>query len=130
MNSAKKILVVDDEEGLREVLKDDLEFSGYTVYTASSGNEALEIIKTTPVDLVLSDICMADGDGVFLLKEIKKIYPGIPIVALITGFSNHTESEVLAFGAEALFNKPYDFDLLLSSIQKMLLKCDELRKVG
>ena len=60
-----KILVVDDEPEIRESLARFLSKNGYGVATAASGNEALKIYQSTPVSVVISDMRMADGDGVF-----------------------------------------------------------------
>ena len=69
-----KILVVDDEIGIRELLSDILSDEGYTVETAENAETARRLITTEPFDLILLDIWMPDTDGVSLLKELNVRY--------------------------------------------------------
>jgi len=69
----KKILIVDDEENIRILFKEELEEEGYEIDVASNGYEALEKIKKSPFDLVVLDIKMPGMDGIQTLNEIKKI---------------------------------------------------------
>ena len=71
-----KILVVDDEIGIRELLSDILSDEGYTVETAENAETARRLITTEPFDLILLDIWMPDTDGVSLLKELNVALPG------------------------------------------------------
>ena len=106
------LLIVDDEEGIRKALRRNFELEGYNVITADSGNKALEIIRSNKIDFVISDIRMPDGDGEMLLIEIKKMNPEIPVVVLITGFSEMTRKDALSKGAFDLLFKPIDIELL------------------
>ena len=108
----EKILLVDDEEGIRKVLGISLTDSGYQVFTASNGEEALEIFKKEPVTIVLTDIKMPGMDGIDLLKEIKKDSPETEVI-MITG---HGEMELaiqsLKFDATDFITKPINDDAL------------------
>ena len=76
------ILIVDDEEGIRESLSGIFEDEGYDVITARSGEEALKILKEQNVDLILLDVWLPGIDGVQTLKEIKNIKPDIPVIMI------------------------------------------------
>lgn len=82
MNEKFNILIVDDEEGIRETLQDFLQSSQFEIRTASSGKSAQQVIESTKIDFVISDIRMPNGDGIFLLSEIKRINPDIQNQAL------------------------------------------------
>ena len=83
----KKILVVDDEEGIRRVLYMSLSESGYRVLTAATGGEALEIIRNERPAIVLADILMPGMDGIELLRRIKEENPDTEVI-LMTGHVN------------------------------------------
>ena len=114
------ILVVDDEEDLRDVVADYLEDEGFNVLTASSGNEAFEIVKNNPVHLIVSDINMPEGSGVDLLNAVKKVNPEKPVLLFITGFADVTIEEAYEYGAEALFSKPIDYPKLIQVVKEHL----------
>ncbi len=82
-----KILVVDDETIQRDIVRDILEDQGYEVTVFGSGVEALESIKTSPVDVILTDLRMPGMDGVELLRHIKTFDPEI-VVVVITAYGS------------------------------------------
>lgn len=103
------ILVVDDEDELREVIVEDLGLENYKVLSASSGNQAFQLIKENPnIGLVFSDIRMKDGDGYDLLINIRKLSKTSPIVYLMSGFSDFSEKDLLSAGAQGVLEKPRD----------------------
>jgi DNA-binding NtrC family response regulator len=118
----KTILVVDNEEAIRETLLKILKREGYDVLTAADGQEALEIIRAHEVHLILSDICMPRIDGHKLLKQVKAILPGVEIV-LMTGQSKwETGLEALKEGAFAFIPKPFNKLALNKTVRKALEK--------
>lgn len=90
-----KILIVDDEENIREVLKEYAEFSGYEVYEASNGFEAVKMCKDDDFDIIIMDIMMPKLDGFSAVKEIRKM-KNIPVLML----SARTEEYDKLFGFE------------------------------
>ncbi|MEA2030281.1 MAG: response regulator [candidate division Zixibacteria bacterium] len=80
------ILVVDDDNNLRELLIDTLDVIGYTADSAVDGIDALEKLKDTSYDLMISDIKMPEMDGLRLLQKTKRHYPNMPVI-IITGFA-------------------------------------------
>jgi putative nucleotidyltransferase with HDIG domain len=110
------ILVVDDDENMRNVLTRTLMNEGYNVFVAWSGRTAEAMIMKEEIDVVLSDIRMPDGDGIDLTAFIKKNKPQIPII-LITGFSEiYTATQAYDLGANEFITKPFKKEDLLNAI--------------
>jgi CheY-like chemotaxis protein len=117
----KTILIVDDEIDLREILAYEFTRQGYNVLLAANGEEAYNIVvKPECVDLILTDVQMPHWDGVRLLKEIKKLNPRLPVVMFVTGFAKVSAEEAYDMGAEALFDKPFDKNILFTAVKKAL----------
>lgn len=110
------VLLVDDEEGIRETLKDILEDKGYSVVAASSGREAIEITVNERFDVALVDFIMPDMNGVQTLKKLKKIQPGLKVM-MMTAFAERDKLDrAIDSGASCIFEKPLDIDRLISYI--------------
>lgn len=116
-----RLLVVDDDLALLEELKASLEDEGYGVVTASSGEQAVERLHQGHIDLLLSDIRMPRGDGMYLLKSVRAEDPSIPFI-FMTGFRDIQPAEALEMGANALLAKPLDVSLLFENIATELSK--------
>jgi PAS domain S-box-containing protein len=107
-----KLLVVDDEEGIREVLEITLTDAGYEVLTAENGFTGLDMVKTYKPDIVLTDIRMPGMDGMALLKSVKRLFPDIEVI-MITGFGDaNLAIESLKTGAVDFISKPVNQDVL------------------
>lgn len=118
--SAKKILVVDDEEMLRKILTKILTQAGYKVDTASNGEEAIEKIKAHPFDLMVTDIRMPVKDGSLALPAIESLKPKLKII-LLTGYPLQPElEEKVAKGDYAYLTKPFDNQELIAKVQSLL----------
>src|SRR5689334_7791747 len=98
------ILIADDEPDLRELLSMRFRKKGLKVLEAESGAQALQIVQNNQVDVVVSDIRMPNGDGFYLLDELKKLNPNMPFV-FFTGFSEIKEVEAYDRGAEGFLMK-------------------------
>ena len=106
MEDRRRILVVDDQDSMRTLLKDMLEVIGYDVTLAEGGEQALTILQGSGFDLVLSDLNMPGMDGTALLRAIKSTYSEMPVV-IITGYGTfHTEKRVMKEGADGYISKP------------------------
>lgn len=114
-----KILIVDDEEEYREVFKEILDEKGYITKAASSGEEALNILKTHSFHLVLTDLIMKGIDGIELLEKIKEEYSETEVI-IITGYGT-VENAVAAMkkGAFTYFIKSHDLEELTIEIEKI-----------
>jgi len=116
----KTILVVDDEDGVRESVREALSDEGYRVLDTGDGTEVLRIIDEHRPELVLLDIWMPQMDGIGLLKEIKSQRPDINVV-MVSGHGNiHTAVTATKFGAFDFIEKPVSLDGLLSTVQRAL----------
>jgi CheY-like chemotaxis protein len=107
-----KVLVVDDELEVRQVLHEFLSSRGYDVTTASGGAEAVAIIGTIKPDLVLLDVAMPDMDGVETLRRIVAIEPALAVIMVTANADISTTSKLLALGAVDYVPKPFDLDYL------------------
>lgn len=119
----KVVVVVDDEPGIRDTLADFFEvFDNLKTYRVSNGNEALVLLSKIKADLVISDIRMPHGDGIFLIKSLKdKIAKGLKFV-FMTGYSDLTRNEALNLGASEIFYKPFDINGLNDYVLELLNK--------
>jgi DNA-binding NtrC family response regulator len=125
MENVKKksrILVCDDDTDIVLVISEFLAREGFTVYTAHKGEQALEKIVEAPVDLAILDIAMPEMNGIELLREIKKIKPGVHVI-MITAYRD-AEKVVDAFrlGAYDCIFKPFDFTYLRNSLLAKLFE--------
>lgn len=119
MSKNVQILVVDDDDFLREAIVEILE-TQYTVKSASNGKAALEVVKSQPVHIVLSDVSMPNGTGIELLGWIREINPNSPVVVLVTGYSTMTPEEAIKRGAYAVIPKPFGSRVLLDAVNKIV----------
>ena len=111
------ILIVDDEEMLREVIADSFKRMGCKVFEADGANSACEIIAHGQIDVVISDVRMPNGDGIQLLQWIAKLKGIHPLVIMISGFSDLTEVKAKEMGAVGLFHKPFHIKELIEEIK-------------
>ena len=110
------ILVVDDDEDICSTISAVFQDSGLDTLTATSGFDALQMIATNNVTVVISDVRMANGNGLELLAAVRKHYPRLPVF-LITGYDDMTSEDALRQGARELFNKPFDIRRLISTVK-------------
>jgi DNA-binding NtrC family response regulator len=117
------ILIIDDDETIRSMLAEYLSEHGYTVSTAESGQRALATLAATPVDLVITDIVMADKDGVEIIRSLRKTTPSIPIIAMSGGAQLPADfylDVAQGLGAIETFSKPFKNRQLLEAVQRCL----------
>lgn len=125
MDRLKKVLVVDDERPIRELLKRVLVKEGYEVLTASDGKQALQRIEEVRPNLVLMDIRMPGVDGLEVLEQIKSRYPKIEVV-MITGFgTKELALRSMKTGALDFMSKPFN----ISRVREIVKKCFELHEL-
>lgn len=118
--AGKTVLIVEDEVELREPLVMEFESLGCKVFEAANGVKAFEIVCRENPDLVISDIRMPGGDGISLLKKIRERGTDMPVVMLITGFSDLSFEETYDLGAEAVLSKPFDLDEMEDTVERLL----------
>lgn len=117
-----KILIVDDESNIIEILEIYLRDAGMDVLKSTSGMEALEILREKEIDIVVSDIRMPDLSGVELLKEAKLLAPETTFIMITAFASTETAIEALQHGAFDYITKPFRMDELHSIIQRALVE--------
>lgn len=122
--SVARILVIEDERQIREVLKQMLEKAGYEVDIAEDGNEGLALFKKRPADVVVTDILMPGKDGLETIEELSREYPELPIVAISGGGPGEKAQFALDVaqicGAGRVLAKPFSRKEILSVIQDAL----------
>jgi two-component system response regulator PilR (NtrC family) len=115
-----RILVVDDEQSMRELLAIVLRREGYEVLLAENGRTAIDLLGREPVDLLISDIKMPDLSGVDVLRAAKKVDQDI-LGIMITAFaSTETAVEAMRLGACDYLSKPFDIDLLKMKVREKI----------
>jgi two-component system chemotaxis response regulator CheY len=116
------ILAVDDSASMRQMVRFTLESAGYTVMQASDGVEALELAKTKPADLVLTDINMPNMDGISLVRELRALdtYKFVPMLVLTTESGIETKQRGKAAGATGWIVKPFNPEQLLATIARVI----------
>ncbi|MDH4226366.1 MAG: response regulator [Deltaproteobacteria bacterium] len=116
----KKILIVDDEEGIRLLFKEELEEDGYSTVLASTGEEALEQLTGGSFDLVLLDIKMPGMDGVEVLRRVKEQWKALPVI-LCTAYP-HYKQDFGTWASDAYVVKSSDLKELKEKVREVLGK--------
>ena len=119
----KRILIIDDEAMMRNMLRQLLEREGYEVFDASDGDEGLKIQMQHPVELVITDLIMPEKEGLETITEFKKNYPDVKVIAMSGGgkigpdnYLNLAEK----FGAQRTLTKPFLMNELLEAVGQLL----------
>jgi DNA-binding response OmpR family regulator len=128
-----KILVIDDEAAIRDVMKQVLEREGFEVSLASDGKEGLAMLEEQGSDLVITDIIMPGIDGVAMLERIKKKSPGLPVIVISGGGAvapmayEPAAISTAAYlgsaskaGADRTLTKPFNREQLLAAVNSVL----------
>ncbi len=116
-----RVLVVDDDEGIRVALRRFLGTKGYEATEAGTAAEAEAALLRTAPDLVLLDLCLPDGDGVELIPSLRSACPGVAVVVLTGHGSVEVAVEAIKAGAEQFLTKPVDMEALLLVVERVLL---------
>jgi two-component system response regulator FlrC len=118
MMAQSKVLIVEDDEGLREALVDTLALAGYEWLEADCAEDALVKLKTYPVDIVVSDVQMAGMGGLALLRNIKQHWPNLPVL-LMTAYANIEDAvSAMKEGAIDYMAKPFAPEVLLNMVSR------------
>jgi two-component system NtrC family response regulator len=114
------ILIVDDEDAQRSILKGYLEKKGYKIYSASSGTEGINVVQNNLIDIVLSDFKMPDKTGLEVLEAVKKINPEISFVILTAYGTIENAVKAMRLGTFDYISKPVDLDELDLMIERII----------
>jgi CheY-like chemotaxis protein len=118
-----QVLIIDDDRGIRQLLRRIIESRGHVVVEADSGRTGVEALQQQPFDLVLTDIVMPDMDGNQAIVQLRKLNAGIRIVAVSGGgrARNLTPLQLAKqFGADRILEKPFRRDDVLRTVEEML----------
>jgi YesN/AraC family two-component response regulator len=117
------IMIVDDEDLLRQTLRHILEAAGHEVLDASNGNECLKALETQAVDVVITDIVMPEKEGIELIADIRRSYPDLKILAISAGAwggkFDYLETAT-KLGAHAALAKPFTADQIRQAVADCL----------
>ncbi|MCB1787797.1 MAG: response regulator [Chromatiaceae bacterium] len=119
---AASILAVDDSASMRQMVSFTLKGAGFDVVEAADGVQALNIARTRPVNLVITDVNMPNMDGISLIRELRALpsYKFTPLLMLTTESSPEKKQEGKAAGATGWIVKPFNPEQLLSTVKKVL----------
>jgi DNA-binding NtrC family response regulator len=120
MSTSYHILVADDELSIRYLLQTGLELSGFSVTCASSGREALDVARAKAFDAVISDVFMADGDGLDLARELRALHPHITIILMTAQGSLDVAVRAVAEGANDFIAKPFEVAQIAALLRRSL----------
>lgn len=114
-----KVLVVDDEEDIVEVIQDRLEAYGFAVVTAGTGVEALRKLSMEKFDGIFLDVKMPEMGGIETLEEVRKRDTKIPIIIITSSSTKDSALEAMAKGANDFVLKPFEWEELKAKIEKV-----------
>ena len=118
-----RILVIEDDEGLRKMLSVSLEGAGYAVTQAPDGKDGLASLRKTPVDLVLTDLVMPGKEGLETILEIRRTQPHLKIIAMSGGSRTGMRDNLTMaknFGANLVFSKPFSLAVIMKAVADLL----------
>src|SRR5262245_55566973 len=121
----QRILISDDEQDTRLVLREILEEAGFRVEEATNGAEALKLCRIMPMDLIITDLFMPEKDGLEFLMELRRRNRLLPVIAISGGGHLFSKAEALSvaqdLGATAILNKPFTCEEILRVVRSSLL---------
>ena len=119
-----RLLVIDDDNLVRAALTDMLQTAGFEVVTASNGRLGLELLDTTTVDAIITDILMPEQEGLETIREARQRFPDIRILAISGGGAGGGETQLLrfaeSFGADQTLPKPFTGSQLVAAVRALL----------
>jgi CheY-like chemotaxis protein len=114
----KRILVVDDDPDIRQVLQDRLNAYGYAVETAIDGLEALDALQRGDYDGMILDIRMPKVDGLEVLRRTRESHPGLPVIMITASKVKESDDQAINAGAQDLLLKPFDVAQLKEMVDR------------
>ena len=123
----KKVLLVDDEESIRTMLRAVLSDPEYTFAEATNGTEALDVLEKGEFDLIITDVIMPDCDGIELVMSVRKKLPDIKVIVMSGGGrvrADHYLNLAEKLGAARVFEKPFKTAELRETVKELLAETD------
>ena len=119
---AKKILIVDDQAGIRLLLQELFKRENYETSTAENGLQALQLVEVERPDCVLLDMKMPGVSGIDVLKELKEKWPNLPVIMMTAYDDVALTSQAMEIGAMKYFTKPFDIFELRDAVHQLFEK--------
>ncbi len=123
-NTAKKILIIDDEKHIAEAIKINLQLAGHEVLHAINGLEGLKFYSEFKPDLIIVDLMMPEIDGVGVIKEVRKRDPKIPLLVISAKDQVKEKIKCLSLGVDDYLSKPFDLDEFLLRVDRLLTRLE------
>ena len=123
MNNKKCIIIIDDDDQIREMLKQMLAREGYEILTASNGKEGIRLYRERQTDLIITDIVMPEKDGLETIMELRKDFPEVKVIAMSGGGRIGPESYLQAakrLGAVRTLTKPFEREEMLNVVREVI----------
>ncbi|MCL7488590.1 MAG: response regulator [Desulfobulbaceae bacterium] len=118
-----RVLIIDDDEQIRVLLQQMMQWAGFEVLVAENGKVAMQMQSRQPADLVITDLIMPEQEGLETISRLKKEYPGIKIIAISGGGRIGPEAYLpaaLELGADKVFSKPFDVQEVVATVKELL----------
>lgn len=119
----KRVLVIDDDWQMREMMHQVLARAGYEVAEAPNGEVGMNIHRQDPVDLVITDLIMPEKEGIETIRELRRDYPKLKIIAISGGGRAGADgylSVAKTIGADRTMSKPFDLKKILAAVEELL----------
>jgi len=118
-----RVLVIDDEEQVRTLIREVLEGAGHEVMEAGNGREAMKLFEANPTSVVITDLVMPEQDGLETIRELRRRFPTVKIIA-VSGAQQKLNLELLyvaeKLGALRTLEKPFDIRKLVALVEELL----------
>ena len=118
-----RILVIDDDEQILDMLYESLTREGYDVLRASNGEQGMRLYREEPVDLIITDLIMPEKEGIETIIELRQDFPDVKIIAISGGGRTGTKDYLhmaKIFGVQRTFTKPVAREQLLDAIRELI----------
>ena len=118
-----RVLVIDDDEQMRKLLRQVMEWAGYEVVEAEDGRAGMKMQRKLQADLVITDLIMPEQEGLETITALKNLYPAVRIIAISGGGRIGPEAYLPAakeLGADRVFSKPFDVKELAHTVKELL----------
>ena len=120
----ERILVVDDEETVREMVSKIINLIGHEVVTTGNGREALEILRSQTFSILITDVKMPEMDGFELTKVVRDQFPGTPIICMTAHGTSYNYTDVVGVGATDYISKPFTIDEMKAKLNRVIREKD------
>ena len=118
-----RILIIDDDEQMRDLLYKAMQWAGFEVMAAENGRQGQQLFEELPADLIITDLIMPEQEGLETIRILKQNDPAVKIIAISGGGRIGPEAYLPAakeLGADRVFSKPFDIKELVTPVQKLL----------